>query len=312
MNKFDKLRFLDVGKIKINENLADHCTWKIGGKARFLIEPASVHQLKNILLFCNEKDIHYIVIGKGSNLLFSDKGFNGVVIKFGANFSNFNIIDNELIAEAGAWMPCLSKTAGKLGLSGIEHTIGVPCAIGGLVYMNGGSLRKNIGDSIIKVETIDYAGRIKDYYPDECNFSYRHSVFQELDNVIITKVHLKLSPKDKHIIRQELLEILQTRRQNFPLKQPNCGSVFKANEKMYKKIGPPGKVIDQLDLKGFRIGNAMVSHKHANFFVNLGGATSDDILYLITHVSDRVHKATGFKLSCEVKYVSGNEIKNIL
>ncbi|HJO93987.1 MAG TPA: UDP-N-acetylmuramate dehydrogenase [Victivallales bacterium] len=311
MDKLEKIKLLDVGNIKQNENLANHCTWKIGGPAKLLIEPLSIIQLKNVLQFSSKEEIPHVVIGRGSNLLFSDKGFYGIVIKLEAQFSNYSITGNKLISQAGAWVPGLCRTAAVSGLSGIEHTIGIPCTIGGLVYMNGGSLRKNIGESLIKIETINSMGEIKNYLPDECNFSYRHSIFQELNDVIITRVFLKLFPKNKHLIRKELLDILKTRRINFPLKQPSCGSVFKADEKMYNKIGPPGKVIDNLGLKGFRIGNAMISNKHANFFINLGGASSDDILALISYVSDKVYKATGFELSCEVKYVSETTVRNI-
>ncbi|MCP4180165.1 MAG: UDP-N-acetylmuramate dehydrogenase [bacterium] len=311
MEKLKKIKLLNVGNIKQNENLANHCTWKIGGPAKLLIEPSSIEQIKRILLYCTEEKIPNIVIGLGSNLLFSDKGFNGIVIKLGTLFSDYSITGNKLTSQAGAWVPGLCRAAAVSGLSGIEHTIGIPCTVGGLVYMNGGSLRKNICDNLIKVETINNTGEIKNYSPNECNFSYRHSIFQELNNITITRVLLKLFPKNKNLIRKELLDILKIRRLNFPLKQPSCGSVFKANEKMYNKIGPPGKVIDDLGLKGFRIGNAMVSHKHANFFVNLGGAGSDDILALINYVSEKVYKATGFDLSCEVKYVSETSVKNI-
>ncbi len=305
---YKKLLRCDIGIMRFSELLSKHCTWEIGGLADVMVEPSSLIQLKNILAFCVDNSIQYIVIGRGANVLFSDNGYSGIVIKIGQAFSKC-VIDNEIVrCESGVWVPGLARRVGNLSLSGLEHTVGIPSTIGGLVYMNGGSLRQCIGNNIVSVTTLFKNGEIKKYNAEECAFDYRISRFQTHSDEIIVEVTIKLKSGNKHEIRREMLSILKQRRTAFPLKQPSCGSVFKINDKIYNEFGPPGKIIEGLGLKGYRVGNVIVSNKHANFFVNLGGAKASDVLELVKYVNQMVFQKTGSELVCEVRYIESSNV----
>jgi len=300
---YKKLLIHDTGIIHFNEPLSQHCTWEIGGNADVMVEPSNLKQLGNILTFSIEHSIPYIVIGRGANILFSDDGYSGIVIKIGNAFSKC-VIDKEIVrCESGVWVSGLARRTANLSLSGLEHTIGIPSTIGGLVYMNGGSMRQCIANNIVSVKTLSQKAQIKTYSADECCFDYRGSRFQTHSEEIIIEVTLKLKHGNKHEIRREMLSILRQRRTAFPLKQPSCGSVFKINNKIYNEFGPPGKIIENLGLKGYRVGNVMVSPKHANFFVNLGGAKASDVLELVKYVNQKIAQKTGNELVCEVRYI---------
>ena len=191
----------------------------------------------------------------------------------------------------------------QAALTGAEHTCGIPGTLGGLVCMNGGSQRKGIGSNVLRVESVDANGRLVERTAEECDFAYRQSVYQNNDEVITT-VDLQFESGDRGLIRHEMLEILSSRRSKFPRKQPNCGSVFKSNPAMYAEIGPPGSVIEQVGLKGKRVGGALVSPGHANFIVNTGFATARDVLTLTRAISDSVAENKGFRMEAEVYFVS--------
>ncbi len=245
----------------------------------------------------------YIVIGHGSNILFDDAGYRGIVIKIGGKFSECEISGTRVRADAGIWAPTLACACAAAGLSGLEHIVGIPGNLGGLLYMNGGSLRKNIGDVVIHVDALGEDGEVKRIPAAECDFSYRHSVFQGKKCVILG-AELQLTRDIPDEIQSRMRDIIAERNGKFPLDLPNCGSVFSNDEKLYAAYGPPGMVIDRAGLKGTRVGNAQVSHKHANFIVNLGGASSADVFGVIRAVRAEILARTGFQLHCEVLYVS--------
>jgi len=244
-----------------------------------------------------------MVIGQGTNLLFDDSGLRGIVLKIGESLSRVEIADNRIVAEAGAWVPGLARKAMLFGLAGLEHTIGIPGTLGGLVLMNGGSQRKGIGENVRRVWVVDPDGKQLELSREECAFEYRKSALQGTGAVVV-KAELECERQPSQRIRKMMLEDLRERRRKFPRKQPNCGSVFLSTSEMHASVGPPGKVIEDAGLKGARIGKAEVSHQHANFIVNLGGATSKDVLSLIAHIRKVVHERIGFDLCCEVRYVS--------
>jgi UDP-N-acetylmuramate dehydrogenase len=190
------------------------------------------------------------------------------------------------------------------GLAGHEHICGIPGTIGGLIYMNGGSMRRSISENLISVTSIDSWGEAHTRDAASCAFAYRYSIFHSLDE-IITAVSLRFEHGQPKTIRQKMLKILGDRRRKFP-SQPNCGSVFKSDPKMYEIVGPPGQAIEQSGLKGLNIGGAQVSTLHANFIVNTGDAKAKDILTLINEVAARVEQTTGFKMDAEVIYVSSS------
>lgn len=292
----------NVGKCTFNASLAKHCWWKIGGPADLLAEPGSTEQLCTLKRCLHEMGLPNITIGDGSNLLFDDAGVRGVVIKIGRGLSRVLIDGDSIEAEAGCFVPRLISALGRAGYRGIEHAVGIPGTLGGLVLMNGGSQRKGIGTHVDKVWAVNSVGERVKYFHDECGFAYRTSAMQD-DDVTIVRVRLKLPRGDKRLIRQKMLEILRERRRKFPLKQPNCGSVFLSDPKMYETVGPPGKVIEDCGYKGLRVGGAQIPELHANFIVNVGGARSADVLEVITTVREGVLHKTGFLLACEVRYV---------
>jgi UDP-N-acetylmuramate dehydrogenase len=303
---FPKLvQFVDtgVGGTLFDAPLADHNSWQIGGPADLLIEPETIAQVARVVSFARRHEIPLMVIGQGTNLLFDDSGLRGIVLKLGERFSRVEISGNKIVAEAGAWVPGLARKAMLAGLSGLEHTIGIPGTLGGLVLMNGGSQRKGIGENVRRVWAVDQDGTQLELNHDECAFSYRRSALQG-SGAVVVKAELECEKQEPQCIRRLMLEDLRERRRKFPRKQPNCGSVFLSTSEMHASVGPPGKVIEDAGLKGVRIGKAEVSHQHANFIVNLGGATSEDVLSLIAHIRKVVHERIGFELSCEVRYVS--------
>jgi UDP-N-acetylmuramate dehydrogenase len=285
-----------------NVPLSTLSTWKIGEPVDFLVEPFLETQIREILVFCRAKEIPYLVIGKGSNLLFEDAGLRGVIIRIDRNFSEVSVREDVIVAQSGVFVPRLARLALRYGLSGLEHTVGIPGNLGGLLTMNGGSQRQNIGNSVKHVWGINTRGEVKVFNNEACSFEYRKSIFQSL-KMIITKVELKLKKKCSKAIRQDMLSVLRSRREKFPRKEPNCGSVFKSRPGLYETVGPPGKVIEETGLKGFRIGNAEVSKRHANFIINNGGATSEDVLSLIGEIKSRVMKRFAVSLICEVMFV---------
>jgi len=287
----------------LNEPLSRHCTWRIGGPADFLVEPSSETQIREILIFCRVKEIPYIVIGKGSNLLFSDDGLTGIVVKLGRKFARVSIRGRKVIAQSGVSVPRLAHTICLAGLSGLEHAVGIPGTLGGLVNMNGGSQRKSISEVIEWVRVIDRHGRIRVLSKKDCGFSYRHSIFQDTDSIIV-ETGLKLQYGESKTIHSKMLDILRSRRAKFPIRLPTCGSVLKCTPEMYATVGPPGKVIEELGLKGLRLGDAEVSRKHANFIVNVGNATASDAQELIRQIRTAVYDRTGIWMKCEVKFVN--------
>ncbi len=277
--------------------------WQIGGPADFLVQPKNSAEALAALKIAKESGLNNFVIGHGSNILFDDAGFRGMIIKIGGEFSGCEISGVRVRADAGIWAPNLARSCAENGLAGLEHVSGIPGNLGGLLYMNGGSLRQNIGDRVVWVEFLNENGEIKRLSREECGFSYRHSVFQGKNWIILgAELELQLEMPERILLRID--EILAERNAKFPLELPNCGSVFSNNEKLYATFGPPGKVIDDTGLKGTRVGNAQVSYKHANFIVNLGGASSADIFELVKIVRQKVYERTGFVLRCEVLYIS--------
>lgn len=301
INKF----LVDMPEICSTEsNSASFSYWKIGGPVTLLVEPESSAQLARAVMIINQfPDEAGIVIGDGSNLLFDTSGFDGAIIKIGNGLSKCQIEGNKVICEAGLWVPKLAYKLSDRGLSGIEHICGIPGRIGGLVYMNGGSNRRSILENTVSVDLINPNGEIETVFATDLAYAYRRSPFQN-DGRIISSVTLQLSTDSRKNVRARIREILKSRRKKFPRKLPNCGSVFLSDPAMYEKIGAPGYAIEKVGLKGRQKGNAQLSPIHANFIVNNGGATSDDVLYLIALARSKVFEATNFIMDCEARFIT--------
>lgn len=286
-----------------NVSLKEFSYWRVGGIADFLFIVDTISELNEALIYFEKLGLPSIVIGNTTNLLFSDAGIRGGLIKLGPKFSFSQFEKNVLTVGAAAYLPYVVRQCANHGLSGIEHLVGVPASLGGAVYMNAGSQRKSLSDNLISVESLDEDGKLITRSLKECLFSYRKSIFQS-NNELVLGAKIRLNFKSKSIIRHECLNILKSRNKKFPRKKPSCGSVFISNPDMYDTFGPPGKIIEDVGLKGFKIGDASISSKHANFIVNDGHAKAVDILNLISLSIERVEAKTGFRLKSEAKYVS--------
>lgn len=295
----------EVGQATVNEPLSLHNSWQIGGPADLLVEPENSTQVANVMRFVQHYQLPLVVIGQGTNLLFDDVGVRGVVLKIGARMDYIDIDGTCIVAGAGTWVPQLARMAMRAGLTGLEHCIGIPGTLGGLVMMNGGSHRHGIGEHVVRVTVVDKDATIQRLSAAECRFDYRYSALQERGAVVI-EVELECPHGTPGAIRREMLLDLRERRRKFPRKLPNCGSVFLSTSAMHESVGPPGKIIEEAGLKGLRCGGAEVSRQHANFIVNRGGATSADVLRLISRIRSEIRKQLGFDLRCEVRYVSPN------
>jgi UDP-N-acetylmuramate dehydrogenase len=300
----------------LTESLKPYTYWKIGGPCDLMIEPDSAQQIIRILSILNNSGIPYAVIGDGTNLLVHDDGFSGVVIKIGRRMSGIERLpaeDSESNSTAfriyaGTWTPLVAHTLGRLGYTGLEHTIGIPGTFGGLVFMNGGSLKKSIGEVIETVTVVDRDGSEKKIPRADCGFAYRSSRFQD-SNEIVVEADIHLEKGDHTSIINQMHKILYSRRLKFPRKLPSCGSVFKNDPKLYNNFGPPGKVIEDLGFKGMRIGGAAVSVKHANFIVNdRGTATAKDVMALVNQIRSQVYQHTGIMLEQEFRVLRSPDV----
>ncbi|MBA8816798.1 UDP-N-acetylmuramate dehydrogenase [Microbacterium halimionae] len=246
--------------------------------------------------------VPFCIIGEGSNILFDDRGFEGVIMVIGRRMSKTRISGNTVWAEAGTPIPRLALEVGAQGLTGLEHAVGIPGTLGGLILMNGGSQRKGIGTTVRRVTCVDRNGEILEMTQAECEFSYRGSRLQATDAAIV-EAELELGSGSAADIKAEMEEIVASRNARFPQNLPSCGSTFVSDPKLYATIGAPGKAIEAVGLRGWRRGNAQISEQHANFFVNLGNASSADILWLIALARNSVRDVTGVAMDCEVRYV---------
>ncbi|MBA6253753.1 UDP-N-acetylmuramate dehydrogenase [Colwellia sp. MB3u-55] len=300
--------FIDssYGDVESDVSLKDFSYWKIGGNITAIFYPNSIESLVFLRKNLSRLKINHLLVGKTSNILFTSSDINGVFVCL-SRFLTDCYIDNEAVnVWGGASVPWLAYKVGCNGLSGIEHIVGVPGTIGGLVYMNGGSLRKAIGTNVESVTVIDSLGNIKNLNNIDCKFSYRQSTFQERDDWIVY-VNLKLGMNDSKLVKTEMLNILRTRRKKFPLRLPSCGSVFKSNAIAYEKVGPPGLIIEKLGLKGKFIGGARIAPEHGNFIVNHSGdASSSDVAKLIAEIQQQSNRVFGVDLETEAKYLDRN------
>ncbi|MEZ0537548.1 UDP-N-acetylmuramate dehydrogenase [Caldicellulosiruptoraceae bacterium PP1] len=277
-------------------NMKNITTFKIGGKAKYLVYPDNIDKLVSIVEFADESNTKYVVLGNCSNILVSDYGFDGIVI-ITSKINKFFIENDYVYAECGVLLSQLSRKVCELGLTGLEFGMGIPGTIGGAVYMNAGAYGYEIKDILTHVEVLDNR-EIKKLSNEELNFSYRHSILQD-NNLILLKAYFKLKfSEDPNLPLKLAGQMNFKRKEKQPLNLPNAGSIFKRPSGYYA-----GKLIEDANLKGFRIGDAMVSEKHAGFIVNCGSATSTDVLKLIKHIQKVVFENYGVILEPEIKLI---------
>lgn len=290
-------------QVRCNEPMWRHTTWQIGGRADLLVLPGAFPQLTRALQVVRSAGMPFVVVGKGSNLLFADEGFRGAVFKIDKPLDQIDVKGNQIVVESGALTCRTARAALRHRLAGLEHIVGIPGTMGGLVAMNGGSQRRCIGDSIEWVEGCDETGRPFRLEREACGFAYRDSRFLQEPGRIVFRCALALAPGDRTAIRRAMLADLRERRRKFPLQLPNCGSVFKSSPVLFALAGPPGKIIEDCGFKGRRAGDAEVSRLHANFITNQGRAKAADVLELIGQIRGEVHRRWGVWMEAEVKYV---------
>lgn len=303
--------------IKKNVPLAPYTTFKIGGKAKYFYTAKNEKDLAQILAWAKENNLPVFILGGGSNVLVSDQGFDGLVIKI--SNQKFQIKNQKIFCGAGASLSDLVRLSIEKGFKGLEWAAGIPGTVGGAVRGNAGAFGSNIGQSVIEVKTYKHKN-IQTYKHKNCRFGYRESIFKKDRNLIIVSVVLKLKKSKKGEKKQQLAkisEILKSRKEKQP-SLPSAGSVFKniivknIGQKNIERISteaikngmlPAGWLIEEVELKGKKIGGAQISEKHANFIVNSGKAKSSEVMELISFAKTRVRDQFGIQLEEEIEYV---------
>ena len=306
--------------VRTNEPLKNHTTFQIGGPARYFTELSETEDIINALTEAGSENIPYLIIGGGSNLLVSDKGFDGLVVKIKPH--ELKIEANKVTVDAGYTLAGLLMKTLDEGLTGLEFEAGVPGTVGGAIKGNAGTYGEAMDKAVESVNYINENLEVKTLPNQDCKFSYRHSIFKENDKWLIISAVLQMEKGGVESARKLVEERIRRRMETQPYGQPSAGCAFKniiytdeiakklvalgwevsPKFKEYKKI-PTAFVIENLGLKGKTIGKAQVSEKHANYIVNLGGATADDVVQLISYIKQQVRDKVGIQLVEEIRYL---------
>ena len=287
--------------VKIDEPLANWTTFRVGGPAKYFVIVNDKQSLVRLVRGLEYIECPYFILGMGANVLASDLGYDGVVIKL--NFKKIEQNDVFVYADAGAKLGAVINYAAEHGLSGLEWATGIPATVGGGVFMNCGAFGHNLGEVVIMVDIFTH-GEIKTLTGKQLEFGYRHSVFMD-EPAVILGAYFRLEHGEPDTIKQQMHEVLQKRARH--PHEPSAGSVFKRPKDGFYV----GKVVEELGLAGYRVGGAMVSPQHCNFIVNTGGATCDDVLQVIYHLQDEVEKHTGVCLETEIIFLGKVDTKKV-
>lgn len=281
-----------------NEPMSKHTSFKIGGDADIFITVNSISDLAKVIEVLNNFNVPFFVIGNGSNLLISDKGIRGAVIKLGGEFSNIKLVDDNTIeCGAGVLISKLCSFSCQNSLSGLEFAYGIPGTAGGAVFMNAGAYGSEMKDVMLSAKSLTFSGEIINRSAEEMELSYRKSIYRQVDEIILS-AKLELKKGDKLHIKEKMNEFIARRKEKQPLEYPNAGSVFK------RPVGNfAGTLIQTCGLKGKKIGGAMVSEKHSGFIINTGNATCEDVVNLIDQIKATVFEKSNIALECEVEIV---------
>lgn len=288
-------QLLEEEDVVLGEEMKYHTTFRVGGPAHFFVTPKTEEQLQSVLKLCKETDTPWFILGRGSNLLVSDRGFDGVVIHMQKHWNHYHTEENRIFAQAGAMMSAVSQEALRNGLTGFEFASGIPGTIGGGLRMNAGAYGGEMKQVVLSAKVMDSNGTILELSKDELELGYRTSTIGRNGYIALSCV-IGLQPGDPDRIRSTMEEMNAKRRQKQPLEYGSAGSTFKRPEGYFA-----GKLIQDAGLKGFSIGDAQVSEKHAGFVINRGNAKAADIMKLCKEVSRRVHEQFGVNLEMEVR-----------
>ena len=295
----EDLEKLDVGEMIEDEPMYKHTTYKVGGPARIYLKVKDVDSLIKTIKYCGKHRVKYLVIGRGSNLLFSDREYEGLIISLNECFNEIKVNGSTMIAQAGVPMISLSYQAAKIGLSGFEFMGGIPGSIGGGIYMNAGAYKYDLASVVKTVTLLNEKHEVVTFNNEQMDFSYRHSICQDNRKLIVLEVTFELTAKSPDEIKAVLDKRKERRMSSQPWNMPSAGSVFRNPQDK-----PAWQYIDECGLRGYEIGGAQVSPKHSNFIVNNGYASAKDIYDLIMLVQEKVYDKFGVKLKCEVDLVN--------
>ena len=287
-------------RIKQNEPMSKHTSFKIGGPAEFFIKILSIEELQKILEFAKKEKIKITILGNGSNILVADKGIQGIVIK--TNLKEITIKNKkqnkvEITTDDAVPIGMLAQKLLKQEITGFEEISGIPGTIGGAILMNAGAHGKEMKDIVTEITAIDYEGKIHKFTNEEAEFTYRHSKFSD-GKYIILQAKLELEKGNTEEIKVKMDEYAQFRKEKQPIEYPSAGSTFKRGKDFIT-----AKLIDEAGLKGYQIGGAQISEKHAGFIINKGDATATDILNLIEYVKKEIHKKFDKNIELEVQLI---------
>lgn len=287
-----------IGRVLEQVNMKDHTTYKVGGKASLMVHPKNEEKLIELIQLAKDNNINYKIIGNGSNVIFSDNDYNGIIIKLD-HLDHLEIDDTVITIGAGYNLMKLAISLSRRGLTGLEFATGIPGTVGGAIYMNAGAYKSDMGYIVSKVKVLTPELEIKTLYNDELNFHYRTSFLQQNPGYICLEATIVLKHGDKNEIREIIEDRKKRRLMSQPLEFPSAGSVFRNPENDFA-----GRLIEECGLKGKQIGGAMVSLKHANFIVNANHATASDIKELIELVKNSVKEKFNIELKVEQEFIN--------
>ncbi|MGO4941284.1 UDP-N-acetylmuramate dehydrogenase [Ruoffia tabacinasalis] len=282
--------------IKFNHALSDYSYTKTGGEADVIAFPKSKDEVKKIIDWAKEFDAPLTILGNLSNLIVKDGGIRGIVMIL-TDMNAISVDGHYIYAESGAGIIEVSREAYRHSLTGLEFACGIPGSVGGAVFMNAGAYEGEITDINVKIEAINREGQFLTYTNEDAEFAYRHSIFQENDNIILG-VSFELQPGDQEAIKEKMDHLTELRESKQPLEYPSCGSVFKRPVGYYT-----GKLIQDAGLQGHRIGGAEISRKHAGFIINVGGATATDYVEMIEYIQETIWNLNSVRLETEVRII---------
>lgn len=298
MEVIQKIKKNKIGKIVTEAYMSKYTTYHVGGKVLAIVYPKNIEKLIKLIKILREENIEYKVIGNGSNVIFSDEDYNGVIINL-SEINHLKIRGTVVKVGAGYNLTLLAYKLSKMGYTGLEFATGIPGTVGGAVYMNAGAYKSDMGYIVSEVRVLTPDLKIKTLYNKDLDFHYRTSFLQKNEGYICLEATLVLKPGNK----KEIMDLIEDRRKKRlmtqPLEYPSAGSVFRNPENDFA-----GRLIEECSLKGKRIGGAIVSEKHANFILNYSNATAQDIRDLIFLVRDEVKKKYGIELKVEQEFVN--------
>lgn len=280
-----------------DELMSRHTTFRIGGPASVFVTPKSEKDLVTAIEICRSQGAPYFILGNGSNLLVSDQGYDGVVVHIGSDLRDISVEGTEITAKTGAMLSQVAHAALAHGLTGMEFAAGIPGSLGGACMMNAGAYGGEMSQILVGVRALDDKGQIVELAADQLELGYRHSIMMEKQYVVLgARIHLEKGNPEK--IQAQMDDLKEKRIAKQPLEYPSAGSTFKRPEGAFA-----GKLIMDAGLRGFRIGDAMVSEKHCGFVVNAGKATAEDVCGVISHVQQVVMEKYGKELEPEIRFL---------